>query len=157
MSALPIMLRPSPDGDPPPDDVDAAPVPEPARLSAVVTLAGSEMSLADQTKGVMWVAWRNALRRARDLQEHEGGLVHQLHTGKPPSLAEECRYAQSRMWVPPGHEGGIAEVHGVIYHAVVGRPGVAVGNWISATAHKPMRFYFTLIFIVAFILIIVFA
>jgi hypothetical protein len=120
---------------------------------AIMTLSGGQMALPDQAKAALGHAWRAALRRSRDLSEREGGLVHGLFNAKPPSVAEQHAYSASRAWVPPGHDNGIAEKAGVIYHLLVGRPGVALGNTISALAARPLRFFLALL-VIAVLLIV---
>src|SRR5215469_2961434 len=114
---------------------DEAPVPVP------VPDAGQEAPAAPEPEApaVIPHAFRVAGRRAKDLAEREGGWVSGLLAGKPPSVSEQRDYLRQRRWLPPGHEGGIADKAGCWYHRLVGIPGVALGNWISATAARPFR------------------
>lgn len=124
---------------------------------ALVTLSGGQMALPEQAKAALAHAWRIARRRTKDLSEREGGIVHGLLNAKPPSVGEQHAYSASRAWVPPGHDNGIAERAGVIYHLLVGRPGVALGNTISALASRPLRFFPALLVIAILIIVICFA
>jgi hypothetical protein len=133
-------------------EMPAAPAPAPVTETAMVSLSGSRVSVKDQSAAAIGHAFRTAYRRARDLSRREGGLVHGLLAGKPSSVLEQCEYARSRAWVPPGHDGGLAERLGVIYHVLVGRPGVAAGNLISAVTSRPLRFFLVLLTIGAVVL-----
>lgn len=127
---------------------DEAPAPGPAPETRQEAPAAPE----PQALAVIPHAFRTARRRAEALAEREGGWVNGLLAGKPPSVAEQREYLRVRAWLPPGHEGGIADRAGVVYHRVVGIPGVALGNWVSATCARPFRFCWTL---AAFILLLV--
>jgi hypothetical protein len=145
---LPVPLRitrqPDQDGDGatpaaaefPAEQPDATPAPRP-----VVRLSGGQMSLKNQTAAVLTYALRVAWRRWRELARREGGPVNALLEAKAPSIREECDYAQSRAWVPRGHNGGVFEVLGVLHHFLIGRPGVALGVSFAALCHKPLRFW----------------
>jgi hypothetical protein len=123
----------------------------------VITLQGGQMALGDQAKAAGGHAYRAARRRLRDMRQREGGLPRELLSGKPPSVEEQRAYVRNRAWVPLGHEGGMAERGGVLWGNLVGTPGVAAGNTISALAHKPLRgiIAFGLTYILAAILVAV--
>src|SRR5580693_9390510 len=126
-------LRSVPDGDDEAlseNETPSVPASSPASpgtaAPAAVALRGGEMTVLDQSRAAIAHAWRVARRHSKDLAEKEGGMVRGLLHAKPPSVWEQHTYAGSRAWVPPGHDNGIAEKAGVIYHVVLGRPGVAV-------------------------------
>jgi len=136
---LPLRVAHRPDDESPATPAEpATPATEPRPL---VRLSGGQLSLKEQSAAAFAHAFRMAAARLRDLARREGGPVNALIEGKPPSLREECDYATSRAWVPPGHNGGVFEWLGVIHHLLIGRPGVAFGNSISAICHKPLRFW----------------
>jgi hypothetical protein len=115
---------------------NAGPATAPAPL---VLLEGDRMGQGDQMLAALAHAFRVARRRARDLSEREGGLVRGLAGGQAPSVREQHAYAAGRTWVPPGHDGGLLEGMGAIYHWLVGRPGVALGQAIAAVSARPLR------------------
>src|SRR5215471_3607122 len=131
---VPLLRR---EREEPPDE---APVPAPVPDAAPEAPAVPE----PQVLAVIPHAFRAAGRRAKDLAEREGGWVSGLLAGKPPSVNEQCDYLHQRRWLPPGHEGGIADKAGCWYHRLIGIPGVAFGNWISVTAARPFRLAWTL-------------
>jgi len=98
------------------------------------------MSPSGHYRAALAHAFRAARHRARALAERDGSLPAGLVNGKPPSLAEQHEYAKARHWVPAGHDGGLLEGMGVVYHAVVGRPGVAAFNAAAAIVSRPLRF-----------------
>ena len=116
---------------------ETAPDPEPAVLPV---LRGTQVSLGDQAKAAAAVALASARRHVAEMSRREGGVVNGLLNAKPPSVQEQCDYAKSRAWVPAAHDGGIAETLGVAYHALIGRPGVALGNLIAGISARPLRF-----------------
>jgi len=142
---VPLLRR---EREEPPDD---APVPVPAPEAAQEAPAVPE----PQAPAVIPHAFRTASRRAKDLAGREGGCVNGLLAGKPPSVNEQCDYLAQRRWLPPGHEGGIADKAGCWYHRLIGIPGVAFGNWISVTAARPFRLAWTLAVLAALALLIV--
>lgn len=128
----PEQTAPAPQAEPEPEDPPAGVV--------AVTLHGDRMPIRSQAGAAAGHAFRAARLRARDMARRPGGPVNALLEGKPPSVAEQGDYARSRAWVPPGHQGGLADRLGVIYHLLIGRPGVALGNSVSAVASRPLRF-----------------
>lgn len=146
MSDLPALLRiargedDQPAAEPEHTEPPAPEVPRAAPPSLPAILPESQVTARDAAREALFIAWRAALLRFREMSRAEGGMLHGLLNAKPPSVAEQCRYAQSRAWVPIGHDGGIAEMAGTVYHAVIGRPGVALGNSIAALAARPLRF-----------------
>jgi hypothetical protein len=100
---------------------------------------GQQVSLGEQATAAARIACHEARHRFSDMRRHQGGLVHALFNEQPPSLQQECEYAQSRAWVPAGHEGGFAEAHGILFHTLIGRPTVAAGDLIAGIGHKPAR------------------
>ena len=127
------LLRQEPE-EPPDEAPDPAPAPE----------AVQDAPAAPEALAVIPHAFRTARRRAEALAGREGGWVNGLLAGKPPSIAEQREYLRLRAWLPPGHEGGIADKAGAAYHRVIGIPGVVLGNWISATCSRPFRLAWTL-------------
>lgn len=111
---------PSAAAGPPADGAEPLPAQAP-----LVLLEGGRMGWRDQCVAAVAHSLRVARHRSRELAEREGGLARSALAGKSPSVAEQNDYARSRAWVPPGHDGGILEGMGVIYHALAGRPGVA--------------------------------
>jgi hypothetical protein len=111
----------------------------------LVMLQGGQMGAGDQAREAVAHAYRVALLRFREARKREGGLIHGLMIARPPSVQEQCDYAASRAWVPPGHDGGIAEMAGAVYHLLIGRPGVAFFNLGSAIFSRPLRLLLTLL------------
>jgi hypothetical protein len=101
------------------------------------------MGALDQSWAAVRHAFRMARRRGSDLAAREGGWVNSLLAGKPPSVNDQRDYLNQRRWLPPGHEGGIADRAGEGYHVAIGVPGVALGDWVSATCARPFRFAWT--------------
>jgi len=125
-----------------PDDIDAPPADdeqEAARCGAVLTLREGQVSYLDQLTGTFSHALHASRLRWRHAKDG-GGIVAAMLDGKQPSIREECDYAKSRAWVPEGHAGGTSEAMGDVFHAVVGRPGVTIGNAVSYVSHRPLRF-----------------
>jgi hypothetical protein len=118
-----------------PDGIPAA-VPAPAPL---VLLEGDRMTQRDSLLAVLAHTIRLARRRSIEVAEREGGMTRGLLGGKAPSVLEQHEYAKSRNWVPPGNDGGVIEGMGVIYHWLVGRPGVAYGLSVAAISARPFR------------------
>ena len=117
-----------------------APAPDaPAPVRNLIAIDGDRMGFGDQAKAAASHAWRIAKRHAKDAREREGSVVAGLARAKLPSIEEQCEYARSRAWVPPGHEDGIAAAMGVVFHALVGRPGVAAANLAGALCARPFR------------------
>jgi hypothetical protein len=107
---------------------------------AAVALRGAEMTVLDQSRAAIAHAWRVARRHSKDLADREGGMIHGLLRSQPPSPWGQHLYAASRAWVPPGHDNGIAEKAGVLYHLFIGRPGVTIFDALAGIFARPMRF-----------------
>jgi len=123
-----------------PEEPQAAPMPAAERPNLhVVPLPGSQMTRQEQIHAALAHALRAARLRARETWRRDGGPVHVLKTGKPPSIGEHLAYGDSRAWVPHGHDGGIADRSGLAWNRTAGLWLVALGNGISATGHKPFR------------------
>lgn len=133
---------------PEPEEAPDATAGEPERVHAVTTPALATMGWQDQMRAAMGHSWRTARYRSKALSEREGGMVHGLLSAQPPSVRGQCEYAKSRAWVPPGHEGGMADRAGMIYHLLIGRPGVALGNTISGLCARPFRFAAALLIVI---------
>jgi hypothetical protein len=121
---------------------------------ALVKLGGGRMNAAEQILVIARHALRVARRRARDLADREGGWINGLLAGKPPSVREQAEYLEQRKWLPPGHEGGVADRAGAIYHRFIGLPGVAAGNAISATCARPFRFLWAAVIITGAVVLV---
>jgi hypothetical protein len=131
-----------------PSDVLAPPVPEvtqenPAEPRSAAPLASPE----EERPGVLAEfaldiahAIRAARRSLRDLTSREGNWVTAFLAAKPRSVDEQRGYLANRRWLPPGHEGGIADRAGEAYQAAIGIPGVAFGNAVSLTCKHAFRF-----------------
>jgi len=136
------MVRSEPDPEPEPDEHAPEPGPDEIRQGATVRLLplqGAQMSWLEQVNAAALHALRVALLKARETARHPRGMIHDLLNAKPPSVAEHLEYGRRRAWVPPGHEGGIADQAGFAWNHTGAVVGVAIGNWISATAHRPYR------------------
>jgi hypothetical protein len=144
---LPLITRPAvPAAVPEADWQEPAPVPagevrdDAEQAGAQLTLlTGGQMTWLDQSRAALAHAFRVAHLRSAELRAREGGIVHGLMRAQPPSVQDQCDYAHDRAWLPPGTEGGTLEGMGAIYHALAGKPGVAVGNAISALHARPLR------------------
>ena len=155
---LPLrLLRRDDDGDLEPQEAPV-PVPVSAQVAEIstgplVTLQGGQMAWHEDARAAISHGFAVARLRARTLSKREGGVVNGLLNAKPPSVAEQCQYAQSRAWVPPGHDGGFAEKAGVIYHVLIGRPGVALGDLIAGITSRPLRFALAVLTILVIVLV----
>jgi hypothetical protein len=131
----PAIVADAAPADPEPvPEVTAEPAPGP-----LVPLEGGPMARQDQFLAALTHAFRLARRRSIELAEREGGMARGLLGGKAPSVLEQHEYAKSRNWIPPGNDGGVIEGMGVIYHWLVGRPGVAYGLSVAAISARPFR------------------
>lgn len=113
------------------------------------------MPVLAQCVAVARHAFTVARRRGKDLAGREGGVVNGLLAGKPPSVNEEREYLRTRGWLPPGHEGGIADIAGQGFHKSLGIPGVAAGDAISAIHHRPFRYILAFAFFLALAALVV--
>jgi hypothetical protein len=140
---LPALLSFLHDGETSPEPAaPAAPATDPApQATPAVALRGGQLSTGEQARAIMELAWRSSRRRWLDTVRRQGGVVNWLMSTQPPSVLDQCEYAQSRAWVPAGHEGKFAEKEGVIFHATIGRGGVALGNAISAICSRQTSFW----------------
>jgi hypothetical protein len=149
MGSLPSPLRglfrdddetPAETGHEPATTTEISGAVEPSGAPIVVLRGGRQMTRQDQARAAVWHACRVAWRHMRALSRREGGLINGLLTAHAPSVMEQHEYAESRVWVHPGHEGGFADVAGTIFHIVIGRPGVAFGNLVAGVCARPRRF-----------------
>ena len=114
MGDLPVLLRmirgedDEPAAEPERAEPEAPEVPGAAPPSLPAILPESQVTAKDAAREALSVAWRAALLRFREMSRAEGGMLHGLLNAKPPSVAEQCKYAQSRAWVPLGHDREIA-------------------------------------------------
>ena len=81
-------------------------------------LAGRQMGFLDQMRAQAG----HTLMQARHARHTEGSLPHRMWHGQPRSMAQHAAYRQSRQWVKPGHEGGVADKGGTAFHTVIAPP-----------------------------------
>ena len=137
---FPLLQREEQPAEPAQQTVQQPPAaPEPQPGSVLAPEEGERMGALAQCAAVVRHAFRVARRRGRDLAERDGGWVNGLLAAKPPSVAEQREYLRTRAWLPAGHEGGIADKAGTWYQRLIGVPGVALGNAVSATFARPFR------------------
>jgi hypothetical protein len=128
-----------------PPDTEDVPAPElepETRQGATVHLMpiqGAQTSWLEQSNYAILHSLRMAWKRTQDFSRREGNVIHGLLRAKPESLAEHSAYVSSRAWVPPAHEGGIAERAGVAYGRTIAPPAIALFNAGSAIAARPLR------------------
>jgi hypothetical protein len=103
---------------------------------APAPLAGRQMSFPAQVQAQAG----HTLMLARHARHTEGSLPHRMWHGQPRSMAQHAEYRQSRRWVKPGHEGGVADKGGAAFHTVIGPPLKAVGLAFSAAGDSPVIF-----------------
>jgi len=147
--AFPLLRREEPPAEPAPQQAPAVPEPQPE--AALAPQEGGSMGALEQCVATVRHAFRVARRRGKDLAERDGGWVNGLLAAKPPSVNEQRAYLANRGWLPPGHEGGIADKAGVWYQRLIGIPGVAFGNAVSATFARPFRLCVALVVLAAVI------
>ena len=158
---LPLLrLRSAPSEVPEPEvpapDTPLAAHPETAAQPAapVAVKEAAAMPVLAQRAAVARHAFTMARKRGAEMSRREGGWVNAVLSAHPPSVHEQREYLRTRAWLPPGHEGGIADKAGTVYQRLIGVPGVAFGNWISATAARPFRFAWTAVIFAALIALI---
>ena len=158
---LPLLrLRSAPSEVPEPEvpapDTPLAAHPETAAQPAapVAVKEAAAMPVLAQRAAVARHAFTMARKRGAEMSRREGGWVNAVLSAHPPSVHEQREYLRTRAWLPPGHEGGVADKAGAWYQRLVGIPGVAFGNWISATAARPFRFAWTAVIFAALIALI---
>ena len=158
---LPLLRLRSAPGEAPEPEVPAPETPlaahtetaaQPAAPVAVKEAAA--MPVLAQCAAVARHAFTMARKRGAEMSRREGGWVNAVLSAHPPSVHEQREYLRTRAWLPPGHEGGVADKAGAWYQRLVGIPGVAFGNWISATAARPFRFAWTAVIFAALIALI---
>lgn len=98
-------------------------------------------------------AIRVAQFRIRQARDRDGSLPAALYKGQAPSLEQHHGYVRSKAWVPPGHEGGVADRFGTLFGNTAGAAGVAAGNVISGVSHKPFRA--TVAFLAVYVLAVI--
>jgi hypothetical protein len=145
-----------------PEEHDAQPTPPPPEQpdagagqagGPVATLSGGQVTLLDQAGAAISHALRSARLRIGEMSEQDGGMIHGIVHGQPPSLKDQTRYLRGRGWVPPGHDGGWSERLGVLYHLLIGVPGVAAGNAFSALCARPLRLLSALLLLLLIVII----
>lgn len=112
-------------------DFPAIPAADPPRPGAHVTYGR-------QVTEAFSFAVREGKRRWREEQRRDGKFIHRMKT-EPRSIQDVCDYADSRAWVPPGHDGGIAEKSGVAYFAIIGKPMVTYHRVRMWEYERPLR------------------
>ena len=137
--------------DAPPSEV-AAPAAEPAPLETPADAgplpAGHALTKPDGgnvnvfTQCLMFTRhqFRAARRRAREASNRDGNWVSDALDFKPRSINEQRAHLANRGWLPPGHEGGIADRAGEAYQVAYGIPGVAAANALGWTFKGGYRF-----------------
>lgn len=142
MTLHPVSLASEPADNPWTDPAyEATPPPAPAS-SAVREHDSQPGALA-----VVAHAFRAARRHAASMAAREGSWLGGVLAGHPPSVTGQRDYLRQRKWLPPGHDGGIADKAGEAYHIGIGVPGVALGDLIAALAARPFRAAWTLVVI----------
>jgi hypothetical protein len=107
--------------------------------SRVPALDGRRLSMQEQAQALAADTMRAGWRRFRKACQHPAGMIHGLMAEKPPSVTEQVAYAEGRKWVTAGHDDGIADVAGSLYHRFVGFQGVAYHDAMAAIYQKPFR------------------
>jgi hypothetical protein len=133
---------PAPVAEPVPEVTDQVPaIPEPKPAGHALTRpGGGRVDVFTQCRMFAQAKFRAARRRARDASAREGNWVSGFLAAKPRSVDEQRGYLANRRWLPPGHEGGIADRLGEAYQVAYGIPGVAAGNAVSLTFKHGFRF-----------------
>jgi hypothetical protein len=85
-------------------------------------------------------AIRAGRRNLHELASREGNWLAAFLAAKPRSVDEQRAYLANRRWLPPGHEGGIADRAGEAFQVAIGVPGVAFFNAGSLTCKHALRF-----------------
>lgn len=106
----------------------------------VTALEGRRLTVREQAQAAAEDAGRTAWRRFRAACKRDGGFVHGLMSEKPPSVAEQVAYAESKAWVTTGHEDGVFDVAGSAYQRFTGISGVAYHDAMAALYARPLRF-----------------
>lgn len=140
--AFPLLRREEPPSEPAPQQAPAAAEPQPE--AALAPQEGGSMGTLEQCVATVRHAFRVARRRAKDLAERDGGWVNAGLNGRPPSVNDQRDYLANRSWLPPGHEGGIADLEGQAYMVAIGIPGVAAGNAVSWLQARQFHFWWAL-------------
>jgi hypothetical protein len=128
--------------------------PETSRNVPVPRLQRAPMTRQHASTAIVFLC-REVRARIRYWRDLDGGMINGLLSAKPPSVMEQAEYARAKTWVPDGHDGLVSERAGVIYHATLGRFGVAAGDAWSAVHARPFRWSvaFTIVYAVTAILL----
>jgi hypothetical protein len=116
---------------------DAGPLPA---GHALTRPDGGHVNVFAQCLTFARIKLRAARRRAREASDREGNWVSDFLAARPPSVNEQRAYLANRRWLPPGHEGGIADRAGEAYQVAYGVPGVALCNAGLLTFKHGYRF-----------------
>lgn len=128
-------LAAAPPLDETPRKADAAPGGTRPRMR----LSGDRMSGARRAWATAQHLYRVGRRRFNDARAQEGGIVGSALRWQGPSVEDQSAYATGRAWVPRGFAAGTLEAMGVIFHAALGRPAVAIGNGIKWVFCRPIH------------------
>ena len=104
----------------------------------LVTLQGERMKPREQAAAALRFRGRRSRTAVAKRARNPAGVIHGLKHAKPPSFQEQCDYAASRR-PPAGRESTVAERGEMVFHALIGRPGVAAGGAISGLTARPSR------------------
>lgn len=117
----------------------ASPAGEGAAPRMDFRLSGDRMSGARRAWEVAHHLFRVGRRRYTDAKAQPGGMVGAALRWQGPSVEDQSAYAKGRAWVPRGFAGGQLEAMGVIFHAIIGRPAVAIGNAVKWLGGWPLH------------------
>lgn len=127
----------------PPQETGDVPGPAPQPKPAGHALYNQDGTRADP----FTQAWRftrdtakATRRRGDEATRSEGNWVGRFLNAQPPSVNGQRDYKANKRWLPPGHEGGLADDIGTAYQNVVGIPVVMAGNAVSFAGKRMWRF-----------------
>lgn len=110
----------------------------PAVTALPVPAAAGHVTYGRQAVEALRFAVRVGRRRWREEQARDGKFIHRMKT-EPRSIQDVCDYADSRAWVPPGHDRGIAEKTGRAYFLLIGVPRVTYHRVRIWEYERPLR------------------
>jgi hypothetical protein len=133
-------LRARPDPGPP---AQAPETPQAARQEAAPAQPAAPAVPAP--KPGLGAAMAHGFRSARrGMARRDGHWVTEALGGHAPSVNDQRAYLANRGWLPPGHEGGIADRIGEAYQVAVAIPGVAAGLAWAWLVSRQFRFTWAL-------------
>lgn len=122
-----------------PDPVPVPQAPETPQAAQQVTTP------AQPAAPRLTVAIAHGFRSARrSMERRDGHWVTEALAGHGPSVDDQRAYLANRGWLPPGHEGGIADRAGEAFQVAVAIPGVAAGNAWTWLVSRQFRFAWAL-------------